>query len=205
MKPPEEGEIWEWRAFGQIDDRLMDEVRARPVRMGVSDHRGEDLYMISPASGHNVKLRRAGNEWVLKFKLLLAQVRRSIELYSEGASLIYGFPIERDILERAAALLDTELPALSAAATRFGFDEFIEAMAVCSPPIVKVKVAKVRSQFQFERGWVELADIWFSKHFVQSLSIHSYDIRAVEEILDCLCPGPELEAMNYIDACRRWG
>ena len=205
MKPPEEGEIWEWRAFGQMSERLADEVRAHPIRMGVSCQKGEDLYLISPASDHNVKLRRTDGRWFLKFKLLLATVQRSIELYRESSSLIYSFPIERDIVEQAAALLNTKLLTLAESIAVFEREEFIEAMAVSSPPIAKVEVAKIRSQFQFERGWVELADVWFSQHRVQSLSIHSPDAKAVEAVLDMLRPGSEVEAMNYVEACRRWG
>ncbi|MCI0489621.1 MAG: hypothetical protein L0229_23785 [Blastocatellia bacterium] len=205
MKPPEEGEIWEWRAFGRIPHRLAALVRARPIRMGVSDHTGEDVYLISPASDHNVKLRRSEGRWILKFKLLLATAQRSIELYRESASLIYNFPTGRNIIEEAASLLCTELPASVAPAASFEAEEFVEAMAGCSPPVVKIEAVKVRSQFQFELGWVELAHVRFSRHLTQSLSIHSPHVEAVEEMLDTLRPGPELEAMNYVEACRRWG
>jgi hypothetical protein len=47
-KAPEEGEIWEWRAFGSINERLAAEVRAYPIRLGLSDFRGDDIYLVAP-------------------------------------------------------------------------------------------------------------------------------------------------------------
>ncbi|HET8675530.1 MAG TPA: hypothetical protein VFO63_07095, partial [Blastocatellia bacterium] len=67
-KAPEEGEIWEWRAFGRVDERLASLILAHPIRLGISDHRGTDLYLISESSDQNVKLRKSGTEWLLKFK-----------------------------------------------------------------------------------------------------------------------------------------
>src|ERR1700730_7942310 len=51
-KPPEEGRIWEWRAFGHLSETLAAKVRAYPVRF--SDLRGDDIYLISPHSDQNV-------------------------------------------------------------------------------------------------------------------------------------------------------
>jgi len=40
-KPAEEGKIWEWRAFGRINDELAEKVRAYPIRLGIDDLRGQ--------------------------------------------------------------------------------------------------------------------------------------------------------------------
>jgi hypothetical protein len=53
-KPPEEGEIWEWRAFGQPSETTLKLILDHPIRMGVKDQQGEDLYLISPISDQNV-------------------------------------------------------------------------------------------------------------------------------------------------------
>jgi hypothetical protein len=66
-------------------------------------------------------------------------------------------------------------------------------------------VLKQRSQYQFTGGWLELADVSVGTHRVQSISIHSPDIDVVKSMLNELQPGDELEPMNYIAACRRWG
>src|SRR4030095_12986916 len=65
-KSPEEGKIWEWRAFGKLSEALVARVRAHPVRMVLLNIQGEDLYLISPDSDQNVKLRRNVGGWVLK-------------------------------------------------------------------------------------------------------------------------------------------
>ena len=70
-KPSEEGQIWEWRAFGEITDELAAKIRSYPIRLGVSDIDGEDIYLVSPNSDQNVKFRKYPGGWVLKFKLLL--------------------------------------------------------------------------------------------------------------------------------------
>ena len=203
-KPPEEGEIWEWRAFGNLSSRLVKGVRAYPIRMGIIARREEDIYFISSTSDQNVKLRKTGGEWVLKFKLLLETRLRSIELYSEGLQYLFNFPVGREAISLAAALLHTKIAEAATSKGKFHRDEFIRIMGECSPPVVKVETAKVRSQFQMDGGWVELADVMFSRRRVQSISIQSPHIEAVEEILDLLKPGSELEPMNYVEACRRW-
>ena len=63
----------------------------------------------------------------------------------------------------------------------------------------------IRDRYRFENGWLELAEVKFASRDTQSISIHSPDVEAVKAMLDQLQPGNELEAMNYIEACRRWG
>ena len=204
-KPPEEGEIWEWRAFGRVGARLDAEVRSHPIRMDVADASGEDIYLVSPDSNQNVKLRNWSGHWVLKFKLLLLTGPRSAELYSESGALAFRFPVASKRLKEAATLLGVRLPQALSLPHRLSDRDFLEALAASSPPARSVLVSKVRSQFAFEGGWVELADVVFPRGRVQSLSIHSRDLTAVEKMLDHLRPDPELEAMNYVEACRRWG
>jgi hypothetical protein len=204
-KDPEEGEIWEWRAFGTPSVKTIETVRSHPIRMGVKDLPGEDIYLISPISDQNVKLRMWRGEWVLKIKLLLTTAPRGIDLYTETAGMVYKFPSGPDVLAQAARLLGVKLSALSESADAFSSDEFIEALAQSSPPVVTARTVKLRSQFDFSRAWVELAEVEFPRNQVQTLSVHSTTISAVEEILDVLSPNPELEVMNYVEACRRWG
>lgn len=202
-KAPEEGEIWEWRAFGRVDEKLASQIQAHPIRMGVHNHRGIDLYLISEATDHNVKLRKWGAEWLLKLKLLVDKAERAIELYSESSTMIFGFPVSEGELQFAAHLLVVH-PKTPPDKNSFTDEEFIDALISASPPATKVEVSKMRSQFDFEGGWVELAHVTFPSKTVQSLSIHSPKRETVEKILDSFELGAELEAMNYVEACRRW-
>lgn len=204
-KQPEEGEIWEWRAFGEISDALVERVRAHPIRMGIEDAPGEDIYLISALSDQNVKLRKWGDEWVLKFKLMLKRGPRGAQLYSESASMIFRFPVGDDIAAMAAKLLSVRLPDQNVVKPTFDKDEFTAVFEQASPAASIIKVSKVRSQFDIAGGWVELADMTFPCAQSQSISIHSADVESVLAILDELNPEADLEIINYVEACRRWG
>jgi len=205
MKPPEEGMIWEWRAFGRISKTLASKVKAHPLRLGIDKVRGEDIYLISPESDHNVKLRKSANGWVLKFKLLCHTRSKLIELYNESAEWIYRFPVTVDRLQAAARLLKCRLPKLPRSIETLTTDEFVQALGRSSPVIAETRVSKTRSQYRFDGGWLELAHVTFSKRRIHSISIHSPDRKVVKEMLARLSPGAELEPMNYLEACRRWG
>lgn len=202
-KPPEEGRIWEWRAFGPISETLASKVRAYPVRF--SGLLGEDTYLISPHSDQNVKLRRYASECVLKLKLLFEPKTRPFELYTESAEFTYQFPVSFDRLKAAARLLGVTLPVAVLSIASLDDVEFVKALAESSPAVAETSVSKKRSQYQFENGWLELADVKFARRETQSVSVHSSDIEVVKEMLERLQPGNELEPMNYIEACRRWG
>lgn len=204
-KAAEEGRIWEWRAFGRIDDELAEKVRAYPIRLGVDDLRGEDLYLVSPLSDQNVKLRRYAKGWVLKFKLLLETEPGGFELYKESAEFTYRMPVKLEELKAAAQLLSVELPTDDLTAEMFGEPDFVNALGKSSPPAHETRVSKRRSQYQCGDGWIELADVEFEAYEVQSISVHSQQIDEVREMLESLKPGEGLETMNYIEACRRWG
>src|SRR4030095_2731655 len=204
-KAPEEGEIWEWRAFGPISAQLAAQVRTHPVRRGVSDFRGDDIYLVAPRSDQNVKLGRYTSGWLLKLKLLFETRPGSFELYNESAEFTYVFPVSLDTLEEAAQLLEVKLPDAVLSGVAFIEEDFVKALADSLPAVVETKVSKIRSQYQFENGWLELADVTFAKHSIQSISIHSPDLNVVKQMVDRLQPGDELEPMNYIGACRRWG
>ncbi|HKA19877.1 MAG TPA: hypothetical protein VKN18_16420 [Blastocatellia bacterium] len=204
-KSPEEGKIWEWRAFGKLSDDLVSRVRAYPIRMGIKDIQGEDLYLISPDSDQNVKLRRSQGGWVLKFKLLFETRTAPIELYSESAEYTYTLPVPSDRVREAAVLLATALPrTIPGDDEHFDLEKLITALAESSPPIVETTVSKVRSQFAFENGWFELAEVDFEQLSTQSISVNSRDLQVVKEMTKQLDAG-NLEAMNYVEACRRWG
>jgi hypothetical protein len=204
-KQPEEGRIWEWRAFGPISDTLAAKVRAHPIRQDISDIKGEDLYLVAPHSDQNVKLRRYANAWVLKLKLLFETKAQPFELYNESAGFNYYFPVALDRLKDSARLLAVTLPATVLSVEMFAESEFVKALAKSSPSVAESRVHKKRSQYQFENGWLELADVKFARRETQSLSIHAPDLEVVEEMVELLQPGEALEPMNYIEACRRWG
>ena len=203
-KAPEEGEIWEWRAFGRVDERLTSQILAHPIRMGIHNNRGTDLYLISEESDQNVKLRKWGAEWLLKLKLLVDKAERAIELYSESSTMVFRFPVSEGELLFAAHLLGVH-PKTPLEYDSFTDEQFINALVSASPPATKVEVSKMRSQFDFDGGWVELAHVVFPGKTVQSLSVHSPERETVEKILDSFELGAELEVMNYVEACRRWG
>jgi hypothetical protein len=204
-KSAEEGKIWEWRAFGKLSDALVSRVRAYPVRMGIKDIQGEDLYLISPDSDQNIKLRRSPAGWVLKFKLLFATRTTPIELYRESAEYTYPLPVPLDRVKEAAVLLATSLPRTSLDDDRlFDFEKLINSLAGSSPSVVDTSVSKIRSQFAFENGWFELADVDFEQCSTQSISVNSRDLDVVKEVTKQLETG-KLEVMNYVEACRRWG
>jgi hypothetical protein len=52
---------------------------------------------------------------------------------------------------------------------------------------------------------LELADVKFATRTIQSVSVNAFDIEIVKEMLARLKPGDDLEPMNYVEACRRWG
>jgi hypothetical protein len=205
IKLPEEGKIWEWRAFGRIDADLAARVNALPVRNGLIGHPDQDIYLISPVSDQNVKLRKLGNDWALKFKVLLQAGADSIELYQESMDTVYSFPVNYDTIIAAARLLNTQLPLRTSPPVRLGPDELVNVFEDSTPKISHIDVPKVRSQFVVDGGWVEMADVNFPHNTVQTISIHSFEKRAVEQCLDLLGPGGDLRVMNYIEACRKWG
>ena len=204
-KPAEEGKIWEWRAFGRINDVLAEKVRAYPIRFGIDDLRGQDLYLVSPLNDQNVKLRRYAKGWVLKFKLLLETESGGFELYKESAEFTYRMPVKIDELKAAAELLSIELPENDLAYQVFEEPDFVNALIRSSPPAHQTNVSKRRSQYQCGDGWIELADVEFETREVQSISVHSQGIDEVRGVIESLQLGDELETMNYIEACRRWG
>lgn len=204
-KPAEEGKIWEWRAFGRINDVLAEKVRAYPIRLGIEDLRGQDLYLVSPLNDQNVKLRRYAKGWVLKFKLLLDTEPGGFELYKESAEFTYRMPVRFDELKAAAQLLSIKLPDSDFANEVFEEPDFVKALIRSSPPAHETTVSKRRSQYQWGDGWIELADVEFETREVQSISVHSQRIDEVRGMLESLELDDGLETMNYIEACRRWG
>ena len=204
-KPSEEGRIWEWRAFGRISEDLAAKVRAYPIRFGLIDIDGEDIYLVSPRSEQNVKFRKYPGGWLLKFKLLLETKPGPFELYNERPEFTHRLPVSHDQLKEAAGLLAVDLPDAGPSVESFSEEDFVNALAQATPSVAASRVAKRRSQFQFENGWLELAEVKLQGRSIQSISVHSRELEVVKKMLESLQPGDELEAMNYIEACRRWG
>lgn len=204
-KPPEEGRVWEWRAFGPIRETLATKVRAYPIRPGVSDLRGDDIYLIAPHSDQNIKLRRYETGCVLKLKLLFESRPGPFELYNESAEFIYSFPVALEPLAYTARLLGVALPQPVLLNRSFGEAEFVKALAESSPSVIETRVSKRRSQYAFENGWLELADVKFASRATQTISINAFEIEIVKGMLERLNPDNDLEPMNYVEACRRWG
>jgi hypothetical protein len=208
QKAPEEGRIWEWRAFGTVGEEITNKVRSLPVRMGIVDLTGEDVYYISPASDQNVKLRWSSAGWVLKFKILiesrpLEKLPGSLELYDESARLTYPLPATAEALTFAARLLSLKLPPGPSAPDSLDEAAFTSALAGASPPAPAVRVRKSRSQFESQGGWVELAEVAIAGRAIQSLSLHAFEVEDITAMLRQLQPGPQLDPMNYVQACRR--
>jgi hypothetical protein len=210
MKAPEEGYIWEWRAFGKLHQTIVAKIKEQPIRIddngnSLSNIFGQDLYLISPNSDHNIKLRKSiGSDWLLKIKLLLATETDSIELYQESDKKVYRFPVRREVVEETAELLKIALPENIPTSGRIDADLLIQILQGSTPQVENLLVGKIRSQYQFENGWVELADVTFPSHRTQSISLQAFERSAVENLLAELQPVDELEVMNYLQACRRW-
>ena len=210
-KPAEQGDVWEWRAFGSPGDDLLGIVESHPVRMGLSRAREEDLYFIAATSNQNIKLRRAGNNWLLKLKLLL-ETRDAAEVYRETSEMVCGFPIPSSLADEVASLLETRLPSEEHKRTAsLDRDQFVRLMAHAAPVLRLTPVLKTRSQFEFNEGWVEIANVIFPLLTVQSISIQSFRFEALLRIRRELLIGPgsrnasNLTPMNYVEACRKWG
>jgi len=204
-KSSEEGRIWEWRAFGTLGPDVVSAVERYPIRLGIREMAGEDLYFISPGSDQNVKLRRGSTGWALKFKTLLEVRRDTFELYDERSSYTYQLPIEADIARNAARLLSVELRDGDLDDETLDKEALVRVLSQATPAVWTVLIKKKRSQFAFQNGWLELADVQFPGRKTRSISIHSAELSVVTNMLRRLSPGRSIEAMNYVQACRRWG
>lgn len=205
MKKTEENDIWEWRGFGVLRQELLAEIRSHPVRMDVKDQEGFDLYYAGPSSPHNVKLRRSEYGWILKLKPMLATGPRSIELYRERSQELFTFPLSRETVHTVERMLAVKLPSAYESFGSFTRDELNDALMKASPPVIQVPVEKVRSQYEFDKAWIEVARVIFPHQRIGSLSIHSTELTAVDEVLDYFEPKIEFGPLNYVEACRRWG
>jgi hypothetical protein len=204
-KPPEEGKIWEWRAFGNLTPDLLTRVNSLPLRAGIVGRPDNDIYFISPASDHNIKVRESDGKAILKLKLLLESGTDSIELYEESLDMVYDFPVSKSVFDQVCFLLKTVAPVGLESIKSFGVEGLIRTLASCEPLIKKVEVPKTRSQYLVKGGWVELADMLFPHKRTQSISVHSFQKEAVRRALEDLNIGDGLKIMNYVTACRTWG
>src|SRR5215467_7084440 len=204
-KPPEEGIIWEWRAFGSLSPDLLARVNSLPLRAGIVGRPEFDIYLISPTSDNNVKLRELDDRNVLKLKPLLEAGTDRIELYEESMDMVYDFPVDKSVFDRICSLLETAPAGDLSAIQSFGEEGFTRALSTCRPPIKRVEVSKTRSQFVVLNGWVELADMIFPRKTTQSISVHSFQKEAVARTLSELNIKAGLKEMNYVRACRLWG
>lgn len=210
MKAPEEGYVWEWRAFGKLRQTLVEKITAQPVRIddngnSLQNILGQDLYLISSTSEHNIKLRKTiGGDWSLKFKLLLRSEARSVELYQESNKKFYRFPVTLGVVEETAELLNITLPQSLPEGSKISADDFVEILKTSTPEVAAILVGKSRSQYQFADGWVELADVAFPRHRTQSISLHAFEPDGLEKLFAQLAVDDDLEVMNYLEACRRW-
>jgi hypothetical protein len=202
MKAPEEGQIWEWRGFGNLSHQLAAQVRSLPIRNGIRNLAGTDIYLIPPVSEQNVKLRLTDRGWVLKFKMLLAKHINGIELYHETARWTFAFPISLTTMQEAARLLDVTLLGAALQQDSFAKEQLLSALGAATPAVVQVFTQKVRSQYHFDGGWLEIAEVDFGSRRVESLSLHSPDIAAVGRMIKQLHPDNSLTVMNYVEACR---
>jgi len=203
-KPPEEGNIWEWRAFGSLNPQLLARVNSLPLRAGIVGRPEFDIYLISPTSDNNIKLREMDGRFALKLKPLLEAGTDSIELYQESIDLVYDFPVDKSVFDRVCSLLETAAPGDLGAIHSFGEEGFTRTLATCRPAIKRVEVSKTRSQFVVPDGWVELADMIFPRKTTQSISVHSFEKEVISRTLEDLKVPNALKAINYVQACRLW-
>jgi hypothetical protein len=205
IKPPEDGLIWEWRAFGRVSPELERWLHSHPIRMGIKGQEGFDEYFISTESAQNVKIRRYRTGSVLKFKFLLATGDDGIELYAENPDYTYRFPLNIEQLRKAARLLGIETPPIEPETAGLTTEQFAKRLLRPAPSVSMVGVEKRRWQFECDGGWLELADIAIKGHMLRTISIHSPELAIVQEIKTRIDPADGLEVMNYVMACRRWG
>ncbi|MEN3332364.1 MAG: hypothetical protein V7641_1729 [Blastocatellia bacterium] len=202
-KPPEEGQIWEWRAFGNISQQITAQVESLPIRNGIRDLPLTDIYLIPPTSEQNVKLRLTDRGWMLKFKLLIEKQQDGIELYHETARWTFALPLSLPTIQQAARLLDVTLSKAALRRKSFTREQAIAALSAATPAVAQVETKKIRSQYQFEDGWLEIADVDFGSRQIQSLSLHSPNIEVVKRMIEQRHPDNSLIVMNYVEACRR--
>jgi hypothetical protein len=205
IKPPEDGLIWEWRAFGRVSPELERWLHSHPIRMGIKGQQGFDEYFISTESEQNVKIRKYRTGSVLKFKFLLSMGDDGIELYAENPDYTYRFPLNIEHLRKSARLLRLEIPAIEPEATELSTEQFSEWLLKPAPAVSMIGVEKRRWQFDCDGGWLELADIAIKGQTLRTISIHSPELAIVEDIKTRIGPGNDLDVMNYVKACRRWG
>ncbi|MEW6129156.1 MAG: hypothetical protein AB1757_19105 [Acidobacteriota bacterium] len=207
-KPAEEGEVWEWRAFGKAGKKLLKKIESYPIRLDpngkpLNNLIGQDLYLISSTSKHNIKLRKSiGSAWVLKFKLLLKSSAAKIELYSESNKKTFRFPLKPRTLKDTCNLLNVSIPKIKT--TKIKAEKFIKLFAQASPEIQLLLVGKVRSQYQTPFGWIEIAEVTFPSRRIQSISLHAFDRKDINKMLKDLPVNKKLKVMNYLEACRKW-
>jgi len=204
-KPPEEGKIWEWRAFGSLSRELLARVNSFPLRAGIVGRPEYDIYLISPTNDNNIKLRELDGRFVLKLKPLLEAGTDAIELYQESLDMVYDFPLGKAVFDQVCSLLETAAPGDLGAIHSFGEEGFTRTLSTCRPAIKRVEVSKTRSQFVVRGGWVELADMIFPRKTTQSISVHSLQKEVISRTLEDLKVPNALKAMNYVQACRFWG
>jgi hypothetical protein len=168
--------------------------------MGIVDLAERDVYLISPSSSHNVKIRRYKGGSVLKFKLIWKADGRGIIKTLEDPGLIHPFPVSIDLLQEAAQLLNVVLPETPADET-VEEEGFLGALGESVPPVRIVEVTKKRSQFEIDGGWLELAAVDFPTRRVDSLSIQSPGLDTVYSFLDSIHVGAGLVVMDYVEAC----
>lgn len=209
-KAPEEGYVWEWRAFGELPQALLDRIRAHPIRLDLNGTPlenlfGQDLYLISPVSDHNIKLRKTlGSDWLLKFKLLLATEARAIELYHESNKKSFRFPVGAAVVRETVELLKVALPEGLAQKGKMSAERFVEVLKLTAPRVETILIGKIRSQYDLGAGWAELAEVTFPARRTQSISFHAFERGALEQLLDEYPMDEGVTAMNYVEACRRW-
>jgi hypothetical protein len=113
--------------------------------------------------------------------------------------------VQGELLEEAASLLQLRLNVEQPGNGLVTIAQFTAALIGCSPPARRIETDKIRSQYFVEGGWIELARVTFASGVVESISIHSPNLAVVQAVLRYLDPGPEIVAMNYVAACRKWG
>jgi hypothetical protein len=196
------GEHWEWRAFGEVSDRLRARILALPA-VPPDPWRVEDCYLYTPRGTANVKLR-AGE---LKLKRFIGR-DGDLERWLEDPDEVFSFPLAPDVVAGTAAALGIALPTLPTPVA--DQSALLDVLRSSAAPVQVILVRKTRWLRALPMPGVlpdvlvELAEIATPQPIV-SLALEHPQAEPVRRSRALLgLDTPSLTAMSYLDALACW-
>ena len=198
------GDHWEWRGFGQALSEFQHWFRDLPPLYSPRQQLPtEDIYLWTPASVHNVKLRGDA----LKFKRFLAR-EGPYERWLEDERDWLPFPLSPHHLRTLARLLGIHLP--QAPDRAIDRDVLLQLLARAHPPVHQVTVLKRRRLARWPHSTSEEVIVEWT-HILRPVAVETVALehpslpvlRNAHIRLEPLL-GAGLEAMNYLQAIGRW-